>query len=236
MDSGVRHIITDIEGTTSAISFVHEVLFPYARARIREFVFECAERPEVAEQLRAVRDELGGDAGLDEIADALERWIDEDRKATPLKALQGMIWQHGYAGGELRGHVYDDVPEVLAAWHRDGIGLWVYSSGSEQAQRLLFGHSVAGDLTPLFSGYFDTRIGHKRGPESYRRIADRIGAAPQACLFLSDVGAELDAAAAAGMRTCQLLRDATAVPAPGHPQARDFHEVDRLLRDGSRDS
>ena len=219
----IQCIVTDIEGTTSSIDFVHETLFPYARARIREFEF--AERPEVAAEIRAVCQALGRELSLDEVADQLERWIDEDRKITPLKTLQGMIWRHGYEAGELRGHVYEDTAPALRAWHGAGLRLYVYSSGSVEAQQLIFGYSTAGDLTPLFSGYFDTRIGGKREAESYRRIAAEIGVEPGVCLFLSDVGAELDAAAEAGMRTCQLLRDERAVPAPGHPQVRDLHQV-----------
>ncbi len=155
----------------------------------------------------------------------LERWNDEDRKATPLKALQGMIWAQGYAAGELKGHVYPDTPVWLKRWHEAGKRLYVYSSGSVEAQQLIFGHSDAGDLTPLFSGYFDTNVGGKREAASYRAILGQIGLPGDEVLFLSDVGQELDAARASGMHTCQLLRDAKAVPAPAHPQARDFSQV-----------
>ncbi len=134
-------------------------------------------------------------------------WIDEDRKATPLKDLQGLIWAEGYAAGDFRGELYSDVVPALKAWHEGGRRLYVYSSGSVAAQRLLFGHSDDGDLTPLFAGFFDTRIGAKVDTTSYRRIAAEIGAEPAAILFLSDSERELDAAAEVGMRAIRLARD-----------------------------
>lgn len=217
-----RAILTDIEGTTSSIDFVHQTLFPYARKRIRAYLREHAGDEAVQVELHEVEKIVGEDLSLDEAADTLERWIDEDRKVTPLKSLQGMVWREGYLAGELHGHVYPDTPVMLKRWHEAGLQLFVYSSGSVEAQRLIFGHSQAGDLTPLFSGYFDTRIGHKREAEAYRRIAERIELAPAEILFLSDVGAELDAAKVAGFQTCQLLRDSKAVPVDGHRQVSDF--------------
>jgi enolase-phosphatase E1 len=222
----IEAIVTDIEGTTSSIDFVHQTLFPYARARIRAFVRERASEPAVAEQLAAVASEAGRALSPDEAAALLERWIDEDRKLTPLKALQGMIWAQGYAAGALKGHVYADTPLYLRRWHEAGRKLYVYSSGSVEAQRLIFGHTDYGDLTPLFSGYFDTRVGGKREAASYRAILEQTGLSGASTLFLSDVGEELDAARAAGMRTCQLLRDARTRPAPEHPQARDFSQIE----------
>jgi enolase-phosphatase E1 len=221
----IKAIVTDIEGTTSSIDFVHQTLFPYARARIRAFVRELADDAAVQAQLQEVTREVGRALTPDAAGEVLERWIDEDRKITPLKALQGMIWRRGYEAGELTGHVYADTPDYLRRWHEHGKRLYVYSSGSVEAQKLIFGHSDAGDLTPLFSGYFDTRVGAKQEPQSYRAILQHIGLPGEAVLFLSDIGAELDAAHAAGMRTCQLLRDARAQPAAGHAQARDFSEV-----------
>lgn len=221
----VRAIVTDIEGTTSSIDFVHDCLFPYARKHLRAFLGQHAGRPDVAEQLAAVAAEVGRELDVDQAEAILDGWMAEDRKATPLKALQGMIWRHGYEGGELHGHVYADTPDYLRRWHDAGLRLYVYSSGSVEAQQLIFGHSDAGDLRPLFSGWFDTRVGGKREAASYRAILAGIGLPAGAVLFLSDVGAELDAAAAAGLRTCQLLRDEQAVPAPGHLQVADFSEV-----------
>lgn len=221
----INAIVTDIEGTTSSIEFVHKSLFPYARAHLRGFLREQAGDPLVQQLIDDVEAVVGWDLSLDEAAGVLEQWIDEDRKATPLKTLQGMIWKVGYQAGELKGHVYADTPEFLRRWHAQGLQLYVYSSGSVEAQKLIFGHSDAGDLTPLFSGYFDTQVGGKREPGSYRAILERIGLPGTEVLFLSDIGEELDAARAAGMQTCQLIRDSIAKPAASHPQARDFSEV-----------
>jgi len=220
-----KAILTDIEGTTSSIDFVHQTLFPYARTHLRRFLAahgnETAVRRELAEVARLEGRELTPETA----AAALEKWIDEDRKATPLKALQGMIWRQGYESGELKGHVYVDTPEFLRAWHDRGLRLYVYSSGSVEAQKLIFAHTAHGDLTPLFSGYFDTRVGGKREAQSYKAILRDTGLSGPDVLFLSDVGEELDAARAAGMKTCQLLRDDKTRPATTHPQARNFSEV-----------
>jgi enolase-phosphatase E1 len=221
----IQAIVTDIEGTTSSIDFVHQTLFPYAKAHLRAFLRAYGNNAQVAAQLHETARLEGRQLTWEDAADVLERWIDEDRKATPLKALQGMIWAQGYAAGALSGHVYPDTPVYLRRWHGQGKRLYIYSSGSVEAQRLIFGHSDAGDLTPLFSGYYDTRVGGKREPESYRAILRDLALPGDSVLFLSDVGEELDAARAAGMRTCQLVRDAKAVPAVRHPQARDFSEV-----------
>ncbi|MDX1693399.1 MAG: acireductone synthase [Ketobacteraceae bacterium] len=223
----IKAIVTDIEGTTTSISFVSDVLFPYARARIRDFVKENAGDPAVRRELDAVAAELGQpDASLEEIATALENWIDEDRKITPLKTLQGMIWQSGYEDGSLKGHLYPEVSGVLQQWKAQGIALYVYSSGSVAAQKLLFGFSEAGDLTPLFSGYFDTRIGGKKDAESYRRIVAELGLRPGEILFLSDVAAELNAAAAAGLLTLGLDRQCICDGFGEHPFVHDFEQID----------
>lgn len=221
----IRAIVTDIEGTTSSIEFVHKSLFPYARAHLRSFLREQAGDPLVQALIDDVEAVVGWDLSIDEAAGVLEQWIDEDRKATPLKTLQGMIWRLGYQAGELKGHVYADTPVFLRRWHEQGLQLYVYSSGSVEAQKLIFGHSDAGDLTPLFSGYFDTQVGGKREASSYRAILERIALPGSQVLFLSDIGEELDAARAAGMQTCQLIRDAIAKPSAAHPQAADFSEV-----------
>jgi enolase-phosphatase E1 len=223
--SVIKAIVTDIEGTTSSIEFVHKSLFPYARAHLRRFLREQAGDPRVQALIDDVEAIVGWDLSIDEAAGVLEQWIAEDRKVTPLKTLQGMIWKVGYQAGELKGHVYADTPVFLRRWHEQGLQLYVYSSGSVEAQKLIFGHSDAGDLTPLFSGYFDTQVGGKREAASYRAILERIGLPGSQVLFLSDIGEELDAARAAGMQTCQLIRDSIAKPAPAHPQAADFSEV-----------
>ncbi|MEQ1439794.1 acireductone synthase [Fontimonas sp. SYSU GA230001] len=221
----IRAIVTDIEGTTSSIDFVHQTLFPYAKKHLRGFLREQAGNDAVQHLLADVERIEGRDLSLDEAADALERWIAEDRKLTPLKALQGMIWKTGYEAGELKGHVYADTPVYLRRWHAAGKALYVYSSGSVEAQKLIFGHTDYGDLTPLFSGYFDTNIGGKREAASYARILAELQRSGDEVLFLSDVGEELDAARAAGLQTWQLLRDDKAVPSPTHRQARSFADV-----------
>ena len=212
-------IVMDIEGTTTPIAFVRDVLFPYARARLPAFIAAHAQERDVALLLA----EAGRLAEGRPVADALLAWMDADAKVTPLKTLQGLIWEAGYAKGDLVGRVYPDVPDVLRSWHAAGVLLGVYSSGSQAAQRLLFGHSDAGDLAGLFSGFFDTGIGGKRDPASYRAISDAMGVTPCGILFLSDVAQELDAAAEAGLGTTQVVRagDGTVVSG-GHSWVADF--------------
>lgn len=209
-NSTVRAIVTDIEGTTTDINFVHEVLFPYAHAKLPDFLHANADTPAVAEQIDAVRSEMDApNAPLEAVIDQLLHWIETDQKVTPLKALQGMVWADGYQRGDFKGHLYSDVAPALRQWKDLGKALYVYSSGSVQAQKLLFGYSDAGDLTPLFSGYFDTHIGHKREAAAYHRIVTELDLPPAAVLFLSDVVEELDAAKQAGMQTLQLVREGT---------------------------
>lgn len=222
-------IITDIEGTTTDIDFVHKVLFPYARQHLADFVRDQANNPEVRQQLLATA-EL---AELPEADDAslvqtLLSWIDADRKATPLKALQGLIWRHGYEAGDFKGHLYPEVAAELKRWKDAGIALYVYSSGSIKAQQLLFSYSDAGDLTPLFDGYFDTTTGQKREADSYRSIVTAIKQNAGQCLFLSDVVAELDAANQAGMQTAQLVRSPD-METGNHPQFTDFYQISQHL-------
>ncbi|WP_395681537.1 acireductone synthase [Dokdonella sp.] len=224
----ITTILTDIEGTTSSIRFVKDVLFPYARERLPAFVVTHADDPDVQHWLHEAAKEAGlVSAGQQELIDLLIEWIDADRKSTALKALQGMIWKDGYASGEYRAHVYPEVAARLGAWHAAGKRLYVYSSGSVPAQKLFFAHTEAGDLGPLFSGYFDTETGPKREAESYRRIAHAIGAAPGEILFLSDIVEELDAAAAAGLHTTQIARPPSTCPSVGtHGCVADFDSVE----------
>jgi enolase-phosphatase E1 len=223
----IRAIVTDIEGTTSSISFVRDVLFPYARKRLPAFIETHGDRPEVQHWLHEAAREAGYiEATRQEVVELLLRWIDEDRKSTALKALQGMIWQDGYEAGDYRAHVYPEVPARLRAWRADGLRLYVYSSGSVPAQKLFFRYSEAGDLTPLFAGYFDTETGPKRDKASYERIADAIGEQPGHLLFLSDIVEELDAAHAAGFQTGWLIRAPLALPRePRHPVFADFDAI-----------
>lgn len=223
----IRAIVTDIEGTTSSISFVKDVLFPYARKRLPAFIETHGDRPEVRHWLHEAAKEADIiEAPRQEIVELLLRWIDEDRKSTALKALEGMIWKEGYEAGDYRAHVYPEVAARLQAWRGDGLRLYVYSSGSVPAQQLFFRYSEAGDLTPMFAGYFDTEIGPKRERVSYERIAEAIGERPEHLLFLSDVAEELDAARAAGFRTGWLVRPPQTMPAqPRHPVFADFGAV-----------
>ncbi len=205
----IRAIVTDIEGTTSSIDFVHRILFPYSARSLPQYVRENAQKPEISCIIEQVRQEISQpQASIEQVIDALLGWIKQDKKITPLKTLQGFIWEDGYKKGEYSSHLYEDAYRGLKDWRDRGIKLYVYSSGSEKAQKLLFANSEFGDLTYLFSGYFDTRIGAKKQSSSYQKIAAEINIAPQEILFLSDVVAELDAAASAGYNTILLARDA----------------------------
>jgi len=227
-----RLVLTDIEGTTSSISFVKDVLFPYARRRLPDFVRERGQEPAVRRWLDEVAVEHGGICSDEVIVETLQGWIDQDRKHTALKALQGMVWDDGYRQADFTAHMYPDAADALRRWHSEGHPLAVYSSGSVVAQRLFFGHSDAGDLTALFGAWFDTEVGHKREAASYRTIAQRLGREPGDILFLSDVVEELDAAREAGMGTVLVDRREdypqarTGEATHGHPRVTSFADVD----------
>ncbi len=225
-------ILTDIEGTTSSISFVKDVLFPYARRALPSFVRQHRNDPQVRHWLDAAALDIGGVVDDDCIVDILQQWIDADRKHTALKALQGMIWRDGYAGASFRAHVYPDAAARLSEWHAAGVPIYVYSSGSAEAQKLYFANTEAGDLLPCFRGHFDTTVGGKRDPDSYRTIVDRIGVPAAEILFLSDVVEELDAARDAGLRTVLVDRRQD-YPAPrdgnaahGHRRVESFDAIE----------
>jgi enolase-phosphatase E1 len=245
-----RALLLDVEGTTTSISFVYDTLFPYARRKLRAFLQEHATDPEVIEASIAIARETGA-ASLAEFQrqrvepNALEkevlRRMDADDKSTGLKQLQGLIWRAGYERGELRGHVYPDVPVAFKAWTAQGADIRIYSSGSVEAQRLLFSHSVAGQLEGYLRGHYDTRIGGKRASESYRRIVSDMGREASGVLFFSDVVEELDAAREAGLATVLVRRADEQTPPAGpartraspaspssHPVINQFAEV-RLI-------
>ena len=210
-----RLVLTDIEGTTSSIAFVKEVLFPYARRELPAFVRVHGRDPDVRRWLDAVAVGHGAICSDDAIVETLQGWIDEDRKHTALKALQGMLWRDGYQRGAFTAHVYPDAADALRRWHAAGTPLAVYSSGSVEAQKLFFAHSDAGDLLPLFDACFDTGVGGKREADSYGAIARQLGREAGDIVFLSDVVAELDAARDAGLRTVLVDRP------EDYPQPRD---------------
>lgn len=221
----IRAIVTDIEGTTSDIRFVHNVLFPYARQHLAAFIRDRHNQPEVAAALDAVRAEVDQpDADLAALTAILFDFMDKDRKSTGLKALQGMIWRDGYVNANFTGHLYPDVLPALTAWQQQGMKLYVYSSGSVAAQKLLFGYSDEGDITGVFSGYFDTHVGAKREVNSYRNIAEQTGLPAEQLLFLSDIHQELDAAAEAGWHTLQLIRDDVDSESR-HRQVNNFSQI-----------
>ncbi|MHB1528265.1 MAG: acireductone synthase [Acidiferrobacteraceae bacterium] len=223
----LRGIVTDIEGTTTSLVFVKDVLFPYARRALPGFIDAHGSDAGV----RALLEETRAQAGLEatasdaEIARLLCTWIDEDRKTAPLKSLQGLVWARGYAEGAFFGHVYDDAVIALRSWHQAGLRLSVFSSGSVEAQQQLFRHSAHGDLTPLFSAYFDTRTGAKREAPAYRAIAAALALDPRMLLFLSDTVAELDAAASAGFRTILVDRADQSLGASAHPRVVQLTEI-----------
>ncbi|AMV31459.1 Phosphatase [Pirellula sp. SH-Sr6A] len=216
----VQHVLLDIEGTVADVRFVYNIMFPFAKRHMKEFLLHHWNEPATQEAMAQV----AADAGLDsrswlpnhssdfertaeKVDTHLQALMASDSKATGLKQLQGLVWQDGFHRGELRAELFPDVLPALQAWKQLGLGLSIYSSGSVLAQKLFFGHTTQGDVSPLLSHYFDTQMGKKQDPESYSRIAEEMGIAPGAILFLSDVAAELDAAIAAGMLAVATIRD-----------------------------
>lgn len=221
----IKAIVTDIEGTTSSISFVKDVLFPYARSHLPDYIRKHQEEAEVAGLLDAARSLVGGEADTEALIAHFIHWLDTDQKITPLKSLQGIIWHYGYLQGDFHGHIYEDAARQLKAFKQQGYCLYVYSSGSVFAQKLLFGNSDYGDLTGLFSGYFDTHIGGKKEAVSYRHIAEHIKLQADEILFLSDIKEELDAARQAGFATYWLVREQAVDPQADHRQISDFDGI-----------
>jgi enolase-phosphatase E1 len=240
-------ILLDIEGTTSSVSFVYDVMFPYVRRHLTFEVLTKWMEPEYLAAFDAIAKDAGHDSldawlaqeqltrdnalrGANLVCREVLRLMDADAKATGLKQLQGLIWKSGFESGELKAHVYEDVPPALAAWKAAGKDVRIYSSGSVQAQKLFFGHTIAGDLLPNFRGHYDTTTGPKKEAESYCKIAGEFGLPPTTILFLSDIVAELDAARDAGLATILVVRpgNATRQVSPGetHAQITDFSQID----------
>jgi enolase-phosphatase E1 len=229
-----RGILLDVEGTTSSIAFVYDVLFAHARERVGEFLAARKNDPAVRAAAAGIAATSGLDPanletpeGLGHVALAAIDLMNRDVKDTSLKALQGMIWRSGFESGAIVAHVFDDVPPALAAWADSGLDVRIYSSGSNEAQRLFFSHTRAGDLTPHLRGHYDTTTGPKREPASYAAIAADMGLEPRQILFVSDVGAELDAARRAGMATALAIRPGNRDPAGvfDHDPLRSFAEI-----------
>jgi enolase-phosphatase E1 len=246
MHHGGRGILLDIEGTTSSIAFVYEVMFPYVRKHLTFEVFANWLEKDYIEAFHLVARDVGYESldhwlkahrltrdnpvrAAELICREVLRLMDADAKTTGLKTLQGLIWRGGFESGELVAHVFEDVPPALTAWHAAGLDVRVYSSGSVEAQQLFFGHTVAGNLLPFFRGHYDTTLGSKKEPASYRKIAQQFGLAPHDVLFLSDAMAELDAAREAGLATALVVRPgnppATASQPP-HPVIESFAQIE----------
>jgi enolase-phosphatase E1 len=233
-DAGIDVVLLDIEGTTTPVAFVYDVLFPYARARLAAWVAaRSPDDPDVQEVVDSLRRELQGEPdappswSVGDIVARLLADMAEDRKSRALKIVQGRIWEEGYASGELRGEVYADVPSALARWNAQGLGVGIFSSGSVLAQKLLFAHTNVGDLTPSLRWHFDTAVGSKVEADSYRRIAEAVAAPPASILFVSDVVRELEAAREAGIRTALCVRPPATAAAAGFRVVHTFDDLDR---------
>ncbi|NPB07993.1 MAG: acireductone synthase [Aquificae bacterium] len=221
----VRAVLLDIEGTIAPLSFVKEVLFPYSLEKLEEFLKEHSEDPEVREILRETQELVGRPLSLEEAIGLFRKWIEEDRKVTPLKELQGLIWEEGFRSGKLVAPLYEDAYEKLKEWKEMGIPLYVYSSGSVRAQKLFFSHTNYGDVTDFFRGFYDTRIGPKKEKRSYEKIVREIGLSPQDVLFISDNPDELRAASQAGLQVLQSVREGVQ-PSEEFRKIYSFREIE----------
>ena len=245
MASKTKVVLLDIEGTTSSIKFVHDVLFPYARAEVGNYLRMNWISPKTKHAIESMAKDLGhsntehwaleakipggseGSAAFQKVVeDHVNKLMDQDVKVTGLKELQGLIWDVGYNEGKLCSHVYDDVPTAMRAWDDAGIDVRIYSSGSISAQKVFFKHTECGDLGSLLRGYYDTTIGPKKESQSYKNIAKDIGIDPSAILFLSDVEAELEAAQCAGMQVALVRRPGNEPVNSSLPAIKSFCEIE----------
>jgi enolase-phosphatase E1 len=241
-DANVNAILLDIEGTTTSIEFVYDVLFPFAHQHAKELIKEHSESPDVRIDIAGLRTEYladvedgngpplwrddADDSWLESVTTYIHWQMKQDRKSTALKSLQGKIWEAGYLSGRLLSQVYPDVPQAFARWWKQGKKIYIYSSGSILAQKLFFAHTIYGNLSGYINDYFDTTTGAKRARASYQSIAEKIGLRAGEVLFLSDVIAELDAARDAGMRTALCVRPGNAeVASTTHPAIDTFTVV-----------
>ncbi|MFI4876291.1 MAG: acireductone synthase [Blastopirellula sp. JB062] len=235
-----RGLLLDIEGTTASVSFVYDVMFPFVRRELNDYLRSQWNSPALAPALRQIAQDAGAEsfelwtqdasddqARQDQVCAEVTRLMDDDVKATGLKQLQGLIWKSGFDSGELVAAVFDDVPPALARWNAADRDVRIYSSGSVAAQKMFFGHTNHGDLLASFRGHYDTTTGPKKTSDSYRIIAGDFGLAPQEILFLSDVVAELDAAREAGMRTglCYRPGNAPVTDPNGHDEIESFDQI-----------
>jgi enolase-phosphatase E1 len=217
----IQAVLCDIEGTTSSLTFVHDVLFPLSYDRMEDFIKQNWNSDFIRQEIQQIQSD-----DPNEVIKTLRSWIKEDRKEGALKSIQGKIWKDAFESEKIRGHVYPDVPPNFQKWRDSGINISIFSSGSIEAQKLLFRYSEAGDLTQLLSSYFDTTTGPKRDSLSYKKIASELSLQPANILFLSDVQSELDAARNAEMQTTQLLREAaTPKNFSKHPIVSSFDQI-----------
>jgi len=221
----IKALLLDIEGTLAPLSFVKEVLFPYSLERLEDFLKKHSGDPHVREILRETEKLAGKSLSLDEAIGLFKSWIEEDKKITPLKELQGLIWEEGFNSGKLIAPLYEDAYERLKEWKEKGIPMYVYSSGSVKAQKLFFSHTNYGDITDFFSEFFDTRIGSKKEKSSYEKIARKIGLPPSEILFISDNPEELRAASEVGFRVLQSVREGV-TPSEEFRKIYSFREIE----------
>lgn len=224
----IKYILMDIEGTTTSIDFVHQTLFPYSSQHLREFIQRHSQESHISAYMKeASKDMKLNSEDLESIIRGLLRWIEEDKKHYALKKLQGLVWKEGYQKNLIKAHIYEDVPPAWESWRTHNLKLAIYSSGSIEAQKLLFGHTIYGDLNRFLSAYFDTSIGHKKEKSSYENISMELKVKPQKILFLSDRAEELDAAKETGMKTCQIVREGT-LPSSNHLRSSNFYDISNM--------
>lgn len=219
----MKFILMDVEGTTTSIDFVHDVLFPYSQKKMSWYLEHFPQ--ECLQEKQNVEAELGATLSQSELSQQLIQWIQADKKHPALKSIQGKIWKLGYEAGEIKGDLYPEVASSFKKWVAAGYKLGIYSSGSVLAQKLLFKYSVQGDLTQYLSAHFDTGIGHKRETTSYQNISAELQLAASEILFLSDISQECHAAINAGMKSIQLIRDTKAIPDSTLQRVKDFEEI-----------